>query len=346
MIKIDDHINVNLDNLAEQHYINRIGVPNADGINYHSTASLIGRIRTQRAADLATPDPTRVSFWDFLLDNNFANLKRIVVSRPNVLKTMITEIEQICGLAFFSVDQNYDSATLTDFGKVVKKVFNYRIYRDGVECSDNYNQLDLCYCPYCNEQVIQVIVNVNGLNGESERRALLQLDHFYPQSRHPYFAVSFFNMIPGCATCNAQLKGEKKFDIDSHFNPFNKRLDDFFRFELDSFLLLTQNDVVINCKNILNYSTNALDDFQILQRYNQNVSHKRMVFYLIQSFKNHSNKINRSIAQQLNGLFTTESKRKVLLEKYNVPIKQNEISQIQLGKLKRDIVIQMGVLNP
>lgn len=345
MIRIDDHTNINLDTLAEQHYNNRIGNVLVDGVNYHATQSLIGRIRVQRAQDAVIPNQTRLDFWDYLLNDDFRNLKRVITSRPDTLKVIIGEIEDICGAGFFSNDIDFERATLTDFGVIVRNVFNYDAYRNGAQCSANCQQLNLSYCPYCNEQTIQVIEDINGLDGDVRERALLQLDHFYPQSRHPYFAVSFFNLIPGCAVCNAQLKGEKKFDIDSHFNPFHKRLDDFFSFQIDSLLLQSENDVIINHINKAPHLDNALTDFTILNRY-QNIAHKRTVFKLFQSFKNHSSKINRSIAQQFQGLFINESKRRVLLEKYNVPVNQNEINQVHLGKLKRDIVIQMKVLNP
>lgn len=345
MILIDDHANVDLDQIAEQHYHNRIGTPNADGVNYHDTSSLVGRIRVQRALDATIPNQTRIEFWDYLLGNDFVNLKRVIISRPGELKVIIGEIEEICGVGFFSNNVNYDNATLTDFGKIVERVFNYSAYRNGEECSNTCNQLNLSYCPYCNEQVIQVIEDINGLTGDLERRALLQLDHFYPQSRHPYFAISFFNMIPVCSICNATLKGKKRFDIDSHFNPFDKRLDDYFGFLLDSIILSKIDDVNFSYVNKSPFPDTSLKDFRIIDRY-KNFAHKRVVFKLVKTFKYHSPKINSSIAKQIADLFiATDSIKKILLDSNNVPTKRSEINQIQLGKLKQDILIQMGVLS-
>lgn len=345
MIKIDDHSIADLDALASSHYNSLVGELLVDGINYHATSSLVQRIRNRRLQDAAIPDQTRVDFWDYLLNNNFLNLKRVITGRPAILKTIIAEIDNICGAGFFSNDIDYDNATLTPFGIIVKDIFNYRLYRNKPECRENCNQFNLSYCPYCNEQVTQVITDVNGLNGETERLALLQLDHFYPQSRHPYLSVSFFNLIPGCSPCNAQLKLEKRFDIDSHFNPFEKRLDDHFQFRLNTIILSNDEDVIISYTNKTPHPDNALVDFRILHRY-ENIAHKKVVFKLINTFKNHSPKINKSISEQIIGLFTiNESKTKVLLDNYNVPLSRNQINQVQLGKLKRDIAIQMGVLN-
>lgn len=343
MIKIDDHTNTDLDALAVLHYDFLIGTPLVDGINYHATASLIGRIRIQRSIDLAIPDQTRVDFWDYLLNNNFINLKRLIISRPNVLKIIIAEIENICGVGFFSNDIDYERANLTDFGKIVRKVFNYKSYRDDPSCEANCDEFNLIYCPYCNVLETQVITEINGLTGLDEQQALLQLDHFYPQSRHPYFAVSFFNLIPGCSPCNAQLKREKRFDIDTHFNPFHKRLDEYFQFELNNLILNNEADVAIIYSNKQPYTPNTLNDFKVLIRYNN--TQKRAVFKMYKAFKNRSLKLRGAVGQIV-GLFTiADSKTKILLDNYNVPLNRNEINHVQLGKLKRDIAIQLGIWN-
>ncbi|MFX1703946.1 hypothetical protein PV783_08320 [Chitinophaga sp. CC14] len=343
MIKIDDHTDVDLDVLAQQHYTNLIGLPLADGINYHATQSLVGRIRKQRTIDAALPDLIRTDFWDYLLANNFANLIRLITSRPAILKDIINEVDNMCGAGFFSNDIDYEEATLTPFGEIVKSVFNYKLYRTKSECRENCEKLKLSYCPYCNEQVTQVVTGINGLTGLAETMALLQLDHFYPQSRHPYLSVSFFNLIPGCSPCNAQLKQEKRFDVTSHFNPFDKRLDDYFQFNLESVFLSKLTDVEISYANKLAYSDRALVDFKILSRY-ANIAHKRVIYKLYQALKNYSPKVNRSISQQIIGLFTTESKRRILLDNYNIPLDKTKINEVQLGKLKRDITIQLGAL--
>ena len=342
MIRIDDHTTVNLDALAVQHYNNLIGAPLVDGVSYHATASLIGRIRRRRTLDAAIPNQTRVNFWDYLLDNNFANLKRVIISRPNVLKVIIAEIETICGAGFFSNDIDYNRAVLNDFGIIVKTVFNYKSYRNSSECMDNCNQFNLLYCPYCNSIETQVITSTNGLTGIAEQQALLQLDHFYPQSRHPYFAVSFFNLIPGCSPCNAQLKNEKRFDIDTHFNPFHKRLDDYFIFELSSLIINDESEIDIRYSNKQPYSADALNDFEIMSRYNN--GSKRVIFKMHKAFKNRSPKLRNALGQIV-GLFPNDkSKTLILLDNYGVPINRTDINSVYLGKLKRDIAIQLGIL--
>ncbi|MFH7014679.1 hypothetical protein [Flavobacterium sp. FlaQc-47] len=345
MIKISDHTTEDLTALAENHYKSLILSPLlGDTGRYHPRNSLIGRISTQKAVDIAAGNHAMAGFWDYLLDNNFTNLKRVITGKPDVLETIITEIQALCGSAFFSNDITYNDASLTANGNTVKSVFNYANYRSKRECRDNCDKLNLQYCPYCNELPIQVITQVDPITGDQDTMALLQLDHFYPQSRHPYFGLSFFNLIPGCSQCNAQLKRDKKFARNTHFNPFEKRFDDYFFFQIDNLAPSSPADIIISFTNKTPHDSKALKDFEIMERYKHH-SHQRVVFKLVRTFKNHSPKINQSIKFQIKNLFNIgESEKKVLLESSNVPMEVSEINQVQLGKLKRDIAIQLNIL--
>lgn len=341
MIKIEDHTAENIDDLAAQHYQSIILPTNMDG-SHHATQSLIGRIETRRAVDAG--NVRRIMFWDYLLNNNCINLQRIITRRPSELKIIIDEIETLVGNTLFSTQLNYEESTLTDFGKIVKSVFNYKLYRSKQDCIDNCNKLNLIYCPYCNEQVIQVVTKLAANGVPDDDIALLQLDHFYPQSRYPYLAVSFFNLIPGCAPCNAQLKLEKNFDIVSHFNPYDKRFDDYFIFNLTDLTINKVDDVSLSINDKVSFPRNAIADFQIIERY-KNHGHKRVVFKLLNAIKNHSPKIRQSIDQQFTGLFLNEQESiNSLLESQNVPIEVSEINEVQLGKLRRDIAIQLNLI--
>ncbi len=56
------------------------------------------------------------------------------------------------------------------------------------------SQLCVRVCPYCNR------IYTTTLYGKKRIRP--DFDHFYPQSRYPYLAVSLFNLIPSCNICN------------------------------------------------------------------------------------------------------------------------------------------------
>lgn len=63
----------------------------------------------------------------------------------------------------------------------------------------------LLVCPYCNRNY----VNNRGKVLSSE------MDHFYNKNKYPMFAISLYNFIPSCSSCN-RIKGIKELKI----NPF------------------------------------------------------------------------------------------------------------------------------
>ena len=49
----------------------------------------------------------------------------------------------------------------------------------------------LCICPYCSEEGIEPTNNTKK-----------QIDHFLPKRQYPFLAMSYYNLIPSCETCN------------------------------------------------------------------------------------------------------------------------------------------------
>jgi hypothetical protein len=54
--------------------------------------------------------------------------------------------------------------------------------------------LGLSVCPYCNRNYI--------FNIPETQRTTCELDHFYDKAAFPFLALSFYNLIPSCKTCN------------------------------------------------------------------------------------------------------------------------------------------------
>lgn len=71
-------------------------------------------------------------------------------------------------------------------------------------------QLGVKVCPYCNRIYTTTLFGEHGIRPD--------FDHFYPQSKYPYLAVSLFNLIPSCSICN-----KKKSDKAEVFYKKGKR---------------------------------------------------------------------------------------------------------------------------
>ncbi|UQA77565.1 hypothetical protein K2F45_11520 [Sphingobacterium siyangense] len=306
--------------------------------------SLLGRINSERQNAVNLGIQNQIDFWDFLLAKDCKLLKAIICSRPRVLHFITNIIDKKFGKIFLSKYISYDEAELTPFGKIVSEVFNYSTqYRSKDICIDNCKELELQICPYCNILSVDIIKFTKDLNSEEKQLALHQLDHFYPQVRYPYLALSFFNLIPGCTPCNAQLKREKDFKISTHFNPFEKSFDDFFCFKVNTLLPDNKESIEITLKNARNYPENAIKDFKILERYNQN--HKLQIFNFLKCFKYYTPKVSRSHMTQFPDLYSEKIKEEdSLLEALGVPLEKKLINKYSLGKIKRDISLELDLL--
>jgi hypothetical protein len=341
MILIDSHCHIDLDDLAKTHFKELKSPQNQDG-SYHATQSLLGRINSQMKADILILN--RVKFWEYFLNNHYSNLERVITGRPEELSHVISEIEVLIGHNTLSVNIDYDNARLTPFGHIVKSVFGYENYRDNGLARKNVAQFNLNYCPYCNKQELDSIWRTDRLSGVHRIAALYQLDHFYPRARFPYLAVSFFNLIPGCSPCNAQLKQDKDFNIITHVNPFHKSFNDYFKFKLSKVVVSSLNEVELEFENKSPHSDNSIVDFELRQRYNQQNTKKR-VFDQLAALKNRSEGIRKSYRSQISGLFgQADISNETLLKSQGVPITENEISNYEMGKMKRDLCIQLGLL--
>lgn len=77
-------------------------------------------------------------------------------------------------------------------------------------------------CPYCNRDYI---------NERNNKYPGGHLDHFFPRSKYPFFAICLYNLVPSCAICNT-----KKKEDNLKVSPFeeNEMASNFkFEFELD-----------------------------------------------------------------------------------------------------------------
>lgn len=124
------------------------------------------------------------------------------------------------------------SATAKDSSGKYKKsndlLFSERIYNKfrTLHGKNFVEDLKITVCPYCNRNYINSGLDIT----------TAQLDHFFPKSKYPLLALSFFNLIPCCYSCN-HLKSDgkihgKKLKSSMLISPFDKSkvTDDIIRF--------------------------------------------------------------------------------------------------------------------
>lgn len=75
------------------------------------------------------------------------------------------------------------------------------------------------FCPYCNK------VEIDNIHDGKHRCA--ELDHFFNKDDYPILALSFYNMIPCCHTCNNR-KGKKQLGISPYENRNVSNFSEFY----------------------------------------------------------------------------------------------------------------------
>lgn len=105
---------------------------------------------------------------------------------------------------------------------------------------------------------------------------------------YPHLALSLYNLVPSCSSCNSSLKGQKDFFKESHLNPlFDEENIQFYLTadgapsELGEAIQSRRDDVVVKAKviRVCSDSDSSLQTFVINERY-ETLSVEAIEFYL------------------------------------------------------------------
>jgi uncharacterized protein (TIGR02646 family) len=127
-----------------------------------------------------------------------------------------------------------DQGKLTepDCKKLLSRVFvtPYETFRDGGRkvVYEWFEKLNLQTCPYCNRNLTSKSKSKDGTTTD----LYFDIDHYFPKGQYPYFALSFYNLIPSCTICNQRIKRTNKLDIKKHLHPYLDDFDDLVKFDV------------------------------------------------------------------------------------------------------------------
>lgn len=145
--------------------------------------------------------------------------------------------------------------------------------------------------------------------------------------------------MPSCHNCNSRFKGDKYFDINTHINPFDKSFEDNFKFSLKEPYITGQDfkDIEIKYSNKLGFPDNMISDLQLISRYNGHL--EMLAKHLKIITKNRISRLN-----EIDDLFQSDSSDEEVLTLARIPTTEEDIINHPLGKLKRDICLDIGIL--
>jgi len=255
-----------------------------------------------------------------------SQLKILITARPEGLKGIITSIKNT-NPDFFSPKSN------SNF--VLRNLFINSCYdNEEFRKLDFIKRIDIDTCPYCNRNYIYFLSKENQIKP--------QIDHFYPKSIYPFFAVSFYNLIPSCQTCNGfGAKEEKDPIVEGLVNPYlldNANFKFTYKIKSINFLNPLHDKTSVQVK-FRNYLPGHLNIFKLDKLYEQHSDH---VIELIIKSKVAYSKQYRDYLRTYNGLVFNEKEiDRMILRNY---ANENEIHKRPLAKLYQDIGKELGLV--
>lgn len=149
----------------------------------------------------------------------------------NIMKGEFSILKNYKGLLDNFIDENPRLAGYLkkSYGKIDsrlrKKIIDLKNVSVCPYCNRNYinSTYKILHCDNCNQDsfVIDEVENEcpsckQEINCQTEVVNTAQLDHFFPKDSYPLFAVSFYNLIPSCYSCN-HVKSNK----DLEYSPYD-----------------------------------------------------------------------------------------------------------------------------
>jgi|688.fasta_scaffold341433_1 hypothetical protein len=277
-------------------------------------------------------------FFDFLTASGETELKKLIISKPSQFPTLKAAVLNILNEAdlFTGTPGNYSQ---TNFGKILsEKVFDYTKFRGSDFCKELFDKLGFtkASCPYCNDNNLTITKLKTNSSSSTKLKAYLDLDHFYPKSQHPYFAVSFFNLIPTCHDCNANDKRDKQFAIQTHIHPYHEAFDDFYKFHISLKNLLGDalDEIEIEMIPASKPADTTLNDLNLVARYANHIPQAENLVDYYQKYKHYLNTPDRNVF--IDALFKLNG---------GIPKERKTILKSQRGKMSRDILKQLDITN-
>ncbi|HHS93655.1 MAG TPA: hypothetical protein ENK82_09940 [Campylobacterales bacterium] len=187
--------------------------------------------------------------------------------------------------------------------------------------------LRISTCPYCNRNTVY---NLNKSLGRTS-----EIDHFHPKEKYPYFAISFYNLIPSCKVCN-KLKMEDEIEV----NPYEASFDVNFKLRVkDSTFYYSSKGFELAFKSDDANVQKQINTFKLEDLYQ---NHKDIVLELIQKNAIYNESYLDELLTQYEGtLFKNrEDLQRLISGGY---ISDEEIGKRPLSKLIKDISSELGL---
>lgn len=264
---------------------------------------------------------------DFIRNNIINNLDNIIVGKPNTLFILNDRI-----------------STLISSSENIRKVVEYIFDYDGWfvnKRKKRYNAynlaaaLDINTCIYCNRNYTNTVITENG-----EKLSRPQFDHYFDKKTYPLLALSFYNLIPCCSTCNSSLKHSSPFCLTSNIHPYVDNTIDKIKFSYRYDFHSKDGLKIIVTSPTCDRTQNNLEEFAMQEVYNV---HTDLLYDLLKTRQAFS---DRYLSILENNLLKNVivSKNDIYRLVFGTEIKEKDFIKRPFSKFKNDILIELGII--
>lgn len=273
-------------------------------------------------------------------------LKEIILSDYKKLNILIPAIEKEISKLTEKKKKNLKDK--------IKNLFNYSDKFQKTTLTPYFtNNFNFKTCFYCNKDFI-----ANFERDKKELVSTFQLDHFYDKGTYPYLALSFYNLIPSCPTCNSsRVKGSKNtFKHDTKIGEFNNETclapnNNNFNFENKVKFKLYLDK---SCKN-LRIKNKENIDIPLKENYSNQYDKYIEIFKLNERYKLHKDIVYDMITkaelypetrlkelESLTGIPFQQIKKDI----FNLIDEDSDLSKQPFSKLIKDIAEELKLIWP
>lgn len=323
-------------------YINSKEQKIIDGLKEHQKGLL--KILKNRVSKCANTD-----IKSFLSESN---LKIILTGTPyelyNINNLFYNTISGFTSTSYNNfkiyIDINKDRRTTTQ----KKNISKYKKLHDTIEDIFKYeksfsikktkystynlaNNLDINTCVYCNRMYTKTVFKPNKLTRP-------EFDHWFPKSKYPLLALSFYNLIPSCHVCNSSLKGATNLNLNDYLHPYiddENIINNEIKF---SYYNKTLDTYGFEMKTTSVKGKNTIDAFKIKEIYE---THEEEIADLRKIRDTYSESYLQNLSKIYKGIISPEEVYRLA---FGVYIEESKFVKRPLSKMKRDILIELGII--
>ena len=220
----------------------------------------------------------------------------------------------------------------------VEDIFNYEtsfsIKTTKYSTYNLANNLDISTCVYCNRMYTKTVFT-------PEKLTRPEFDHWFPKSKYPLLALSFYNLIPSCHICNSSLKGATNLNLNDYLHPYiddEKIINTEIKFSYYNKSLNTFGFNMLNNPNSKK-GLNTINAFKIKEIYE---THEEEIKELTRIRDVYSESYLQKLSTLYKGIISPEEVYRLA---FGVYIEETKFEKRPLSKMKKDILIELGIIN-